>query len=391
MKKIIALMVSLPLFIIPVSASPIESFQVVSNFPEEIYGGESISAVYSFNLLKNMSLALKSDISSNYEFTSDGLEIDGFSMSVNGSVLNCTHNIYDYNYSITCLTVLTSGKYLAEYNLTLATNIFPDDYTINFWLAPFGEYSQNKTYNINNQTVKTYEINNTSNETQTAAIIVGKATVDITINENETYQYAEMPEKGIAIVPKQSGVVIDPSQTFFTEPTKELRVKLDGSGTKDIVIYSPMGKPEKIWFDNKEISFSWDAESLTATFTINLGSPHTIIASWLKPKQNIIYKTISEAGVFYKYRNITHNITQNVTVYINQTIEVPTNDTEYIKDLERKIVDMNRTIIEKEKEINTYRYIWLSIRCLLFVLLLSFLLYIFYCWLDKKLRRGLDE
>ena len=150
MKKIIImLMVLLALLTnLDLAFADVSNFQVVKNFPEHIYGGESISSVYSFDVSENINISFGSYILSDFKFTSNGSEIINFSISINNSVISCTHNVYDYSYNITCSDTLSKGKYFAEYNLSFATNIQPDNYNVSFWLLPLDEYTSNQAITI---------------------------------------------------------------------------------------------------------------------------------------------------------------------------------------------------------------------------------------------------
>ena len=148
-KAIITLVILLALLTnLNIAFANVSNFQLVKGFPEHIYGGESISSVYSFDVSENINISFGSYILSDFKFTSNGSEIINFSISINNSVISCTHNVYDYSYNITCSDTLSKGKYFAEYNLSFATNIQPDNYNVSFWLLPLDEYTSNQAITI---------------------------------------------------------------------------------------------------------------------------------------------------------------------------------------------------------------------------------------------------
>lgn len=288
-------------------AAPITDFTLISDFQERIHGGETLAAEYSFHSSEGLTVYLQLKINSTEPFTGNLSEFTGGYMMLNGENLICDSSVSGKNVNMECPANLSVGSHNVSIGIGLAVNIKPSTFSFEFNIKPYANYSSESHTNIQNQTVNIETINNALNETQTALIVVDGKQVNITLEPNSTYQYAEMPEDDITILPSSSGVEIKPEGTSYTSATKELRIQAEGEGEKTIYIFSSHGRPEKIYFDDAVVT-DWSYSDGMITLTVTMGSPHQIIIDWERP----IVTVYRGGGTSYVYRNVTQNITKEV-------------------------------------------------------------------------------
>jgi len=104
-------------------------------------------------------------------------------------------------------------------------------------------------------------------------------TLDVNIDGNSDLK--AFPDKNILVVIQKAKI----TSFYWDGSRKELNITADGNGLQEVVVFvNGNGKPNTVKFDGTEIS-DWDynAETQTVRFTVNLGSPHTIVLSWYTP------------------------------------------------------------------------------------------------------------
>ena len=104
-------------------------------------------------------------------------------------------------------------------------------------------------------------------------------TLDVNIDGNSDLK--AFPDKNIIVIIQKAKI----TSFYWDSSRKELNITADGNGLQEVVVFvNGNGKPNTVKFDGTEIS-DWDynAETQTVRFTVNLGSPHTILLSWYTP------------------------------------------------------------------------------------------------------------
>jgi len=90
-----------------------------------------------------------------------------------------------------------------------------------------------------------------------------------------------LPDQSIIAIIQKSKV----TGLYWDSSRKELHITADGKGEQEVVVYvNGKGEPKNVYFDGTAItSWVYDDTAKTVTFTVTLGSPHSITLSWFTP------------------------------------------------------------------------------------------------------------
>lgn len=138
MKKII-LILTLLVLSTPAHAN-IQDFTLIQDFPIQTYGGNTMTAIFSFTLDQNTTIYPTFLLRSAAQFTPNLIELPERSILIDNTILNCTELITPSDFTMTCMSnELAQGTHNISVSLTTAPHIAPDTFDYSLMLSQMTE------------------------------------------------------------------------------------------------------------------------------------------------------------------------------------------------------------------------------------------------------------